>query len=51
MRAPGVFAYGPDGKAEVVAPNQVWSPFDGDYVSNCPAYAITARPDAEAPPS
>jgi len=50
MRAPGVFAYGPDGKAEVVAPHQVWSPFDGDYVHNCPAYAITASPDAEASP-
>ena len=47
---PAVFAFGPDGKAEVVAPHQVWSPFDGDYVPNCPTNAITARPNEAAPP-
>ena len=43
MRAPEVFHMAPSGKAEVVAPHQTWSPFDGDYIHNCPTHAITAR--------
>lgn len=43
MRAPEVFRGGPDGLAEVIEPAQTWSPFDGDYVRNCPTHAITAR--------
>jgi NTE family protein len=42
-RAPDVFRLDDDGRAEVVAPLQVWSPLDGDYVRNCPTYAISAR--------
>ena len=45
MRAPEVFRVGADGKAEVIDERQVWSPFDGDYINNCPTYAITARLD------
>ncbi len=41
--APRVFRQAPDGKAEVIAPRQVWSPVDGSYLWNCPAGAITAR--------
>jgi len=43
MRAPDVFRMVPSGKAEVVAPHQTWSPFDGDYVHNCPTNAISAQ--------
>ncbi|MGE0354203.1 MAG: patatin-like phospholipase family protein [Gemmatimonadales bacterium] len=41
--APGVFRMNGGGKAEVVAPRQVWSPIDGGYVLNCPTFAISAR--------
>jgi len=43
LRAPHVFALGAGGKAEVLEPDQSWSPLDGDYVRNCPTYAISAR--------
>lgn len=43
IRAPHVFAIGDDGKAGVLEPEQTWSPLDGDYVRNCPTYAISAR--------
>ena len=43
LRAPQVFALGEDGKAKVLEPEQSWSPVDGDYVRNCPTYAISAR--------
>jgi NTE family protein len=42
--APNVFRMGPGGKAEVIAPNQVWSPIDGAYTLHCPTYAISAKP-------
>jgi NTE family protein len=43
LRAPHVFALGDNGKALVLEPEQSWSPLDGDYVRNCPTYAISAR--------
>jgi len=43
MRAPGVFVLDEDGKAAVRHSLQIWSPGDGDYVRNCPTYAITAK--------
>jgi NTE family protein len=43
MRAPEVFRMSRSGLAEVVAPRQQWSPFDGDYVFNCPTGAIGAE--------
>lgn len=42
--APDVFRMNDDGKAEVIAPAQEWSPLDGRYIWNCPTYAITAHP-------
>jgi NTE family protein len=42
-RAPAVFRLDHEGRAEVLEPVQVWSPLDGDYVRNCPSYAISAR--------
>jgi ferredoxin len=42
--APRVFRLRPDGKAEVIAPRQTWSPIDGGYVHHCPTYAISATP-------
>jgi NTE family protein len=42
-RAPAVFRLDHEGRAEVLEPVQVWSPLDGDYVRNCPTYAISAR--------
>lgn len=42
--APKVFRMGPTGIAEVIAPRQVWSPVDGNYVLHCPTYAINATP-------
>lgn len=44
LRAPGIFRMDGSGKAEVIAPNQWWSPLDGVYVRNCPTWAISARP-------
>lgn len=44
LRAPGIFRMDGAGKAEVIAPNQWWSPLDGVYVRNCPTWAISARP-------
>jgi ferredoxin len=43
MRAPGVFRLDHAGKAEVAVGVQTWSPLDGDYVRQCPTYAISAR--------
>ncbi|HXE57723.1 MAG TPA: patatin-like phospholipase family protein [Gemmatimonadales bacterium] len=43
MHAPDVFRLDGGGKAEVIAPRQVWSPLDGAYVRNCPTFAISAR--------
>jgi NTE family protein len=40
--APKVFRIGAEGKAEVIAPRQTWSPVDGGYVLHCPTYAISA---------
>ncbi len=40
--APKVFRMTPEGKAEVIAPRQTWSPVDGAYVLHCPTYAISA---------
>jgi NTE family protein len=45
-RAPDIFQMDDHGKATVLAPEQVWSPFDGSYVRNCPTWAIKARPAA-----
>lgn len=42
-RAPDVFRMTSDQKAEVIAEHQVWSPFDGGYIHNCPTRAITAH--------
>jgi len=42
-RAPAVFRLDHEGRAEVLEAVQVWSPLDGDYVRNCPSYAISAR--------
>lgn len=49
LRAPDVFRMGDQDRAEVIQPVQSWSPLDGDYVRNCPTYAISARL-TEAPP-
>lgn len=46
-RAPDIFQMDSSGKAVVISPEQVWSPFDGSYVRNCPTWAIKAKP---APP-
>jgi ferredoxin len=47
MWAPEVFRMNADGKAEVTAPDQRWSPIDGQYVRHCPTWAISARaPDS-----
>lgn len=43
MHAPWVFEMDADGRATVRQPLQSWSPLDGEYVRNCPAYAISAR--------
>ncbi|MEP6572227.1 MAG: patatin-like phospholipase family protein [Gemmatimonadota bacterium] len=43
IHAPDVFRMDSAGKAEVITPQQVWSPIDGTYVQNCPTYAISAR--------
>lgn len=43
LRAPGIFRMDAQGKAEVIAPRQAWSPLDGVYVRNCPTWAISAR--------
>ena len=43
MRAPEVFRLDPVGKAEVIEEIQTWSPLDGDFVRQCPTYAISAR--------
>lgn len=43
MHAPWSFQMGSDGRAEVIRPLQTWSPLDGQFVRNCPTYAITAR--------
>jgi NTE family protein len=43
MRAPDVFRLDPVGKAEVIEEIQTWSPLDGDFVRQCPTYAISAR--------
>lgn len=43
MRAPATFGLDADGKATVLDPVQVWSPLDGEYVRQCPTYAISAR--------
>jgi len=52
--APKVFRIGSAGKAEVIAPRQVWSPIDGGYVLHCPTYAISAisaeRPSGKTHP-
>lgn len=45
-RAPDIFRMDGEEKAVVMAPEQVWSPFDGSYVRNCPTWAIRARPAA-----
>jgi len=50
MRAPAVLRMDAEGRAEVVEPIQIWSPLDGEYVRQCPTYAISARL-AEAPPA
>jgi NTE family protein len=42
-RAPDVFRMTSDQKAEVITEHQVWSPFDGNYIHNCPTHAISAR--------
>jgi NTE family protein len=42
MHAPEVFQI-EDGKARVCVPIQRWSPIDGQFVRNCPTYAISAR--------
>jgi NTE family protein len=49
MRAPGVFHLDPAGKAEVTEEIQTWSPLDGEYVRQCPTYAISARLAAPSP--
>jgi len=51
MRAPGVFHLDQDGKAVVTEEIQTWSPLDGDFVRQCPTYAISARlaPQAAGP--
>lgn len=43
MRAPTTFALDAEGKATVLEPVQVWSPLDGEYIRQCPTYAISAR--------
>jgi len=43
MHAPWVFELDGEGRAQVHQPLQVWSPIDGNYVRNCPTYAISAR--------
>ncbi|MEO8293938.1 MAG: patatin-like phospholipase family protein [Gemmatimonadota bacterium] len=40
--APKVFSLNSAGKAQVSMPRQTWSPVDGEYVLNCPTYAISA---------
>ena len=32
-----------DGRAEVIAPVQIYSPLDGAYVRDCPTYSIIVR--------
>jgi len=46
--APKVFQMGPTGKAEVIAPKQIWSPVDGSYTLHCPTFAISAKPSERA---
>jgi NTE family protein len=43
MREPRVLRMDAGGRAEVVEPIQTWSPLDGEYVRQCPTYAISAR--------
>jgi ferredoxin len=43
MRAPATFALDTAGKATVLEPIQIWSPLDGEYIRQCPTYAISAR--------
>jgi NTE family protein len=47
LRAPNIFRMDAQGKAEVVAPQQAWSPLDGVFIRNCPTWAISARPVGE----
>lgn len=44
LRAPEVFRMR-GGKAQVTAPDQVWSPVDGGYVRECPVDAIGYEPE------
>lgn len=46
-RAPEVFGWGPDGKAQVTAPIQRWSPLAEETVRACPTGAIVAEAIAD----